>query len=172
MTFAPDSLMSGYGTGFPADAAVELTDGAGGVFIAPLLYSSATQINYRVPADAALGRMTAAVKSAGQTVARGRFTLDRVAPTIFPSGVVLDPSDGRLFLTLYGTGWRNGSGVVLKVGGAPVTILYFGVQPDTPGLDQINAEIPATLTGQVSLALTVDGKPANPITLTLPLLAK
>jgi endoglucanase len=172
MTFAPDSLISGYGAGFPADAALELTDSAGGVFTAPLLYSSATQINYRIPAEAALGRMTAAVKSGGQTVARGSFTLDRVAPTIFPNGVVFEQRDGRLFVTLYGTGWRNGSDVVLKVGFDSVPILYFGVQPDTPGVDQIDAEIPGTLAGQVSVTLTVDGKAANPVALALPLLAK
>jgi endoglucanase len=168
MTFAPDSLMAGYGAGFPTDAAVELTDAAGGVFTAPLLYASSNQINYRIPAEAALGRMTAAVKSGGLTVARGAFTLDRVAPTIFPNGVVLDPRGGRLFLTLYGTGWRNGAMPVLKVGGAELPLLYFGAQPDTPGLDQINAEIPAALTGQLPLTLTVDGKLANPITVTLP----
>ena len=169
MTFAPDSLMAGYGVGFPSDAAVELTDSAGGVFTAPLLYNSATQINYRIPPDAALGRMTVAVKSGGQTVARGTFTLERVAPTIFPHGAVVDRTDGgRVFLTLYGTGWRNGVAPDLKIAGAPVPILYFGVQPDVPGLDQINAELSATLTGQVAITLTIDGKPANPVSLTLP----
>ena len=168
MTFAPDSLMSGYGTGFPADAAVELTDSAGGVFTAPLLYNSATQMNYRIPAGAALGRMTATVTSAGQTVARGTFTLDRVAPAIFPSAVAIDDRSGVRILTLYGTGWRNGSTAVLKISDQVLTVLYFGVQPDTPGLDQIDAELPPTLTGQLSVALTVDGKPANPITIMLP----
>jgi uncharacterized protein (TIGR03437 family) len=169
MTFAPDSLMAGYGMGFPADGAVELTDGAGGVFTAPLLYSSATQINYRIPPGAVLGSITAAVKSGGLTVARGTFTLERVAPTIFPDGVVVERSDdSRVFLTLYGTGWRNGMTPDLQIAGAPVPILYFGVQPDIPGLDQIKAELPSTLTGQLSLTLTVDGKPANPVTLTLP----
>jgi endoglucanase len=169
MTFAPDSLMAGYGAAFPADAMVELTDAAGGIFTAPLLYSSATQINYRIPPDTALGRMTAAVKSGGAAVARGMFTVDRVAPTIFPNGVVVEQTAGRVFLTLYGTGWRNGTSAVLTVGGAQVPLLYFGVQPTTPGLDQLNAELPATLTGQLLVTLTVDNKPANPVTLTLPL---
>lgn len=168
MTFAPDSLMSGYGTGFPADAAVQLTDSAGGIFTAPLLYSSATQINYRIPAEAALGRMTAAVTSGGRAVARGTFTLDRVAPTIFPDGIGIKDRGGIRILTLFGTGWRNGSYAVLKVGDTAVPVLYFGAQPDTPGLDQIDAELPTSLSGAFLLALTIDGKPANPITLTLP----
>jgi endoglucanase len=167
MSFAPDSLMAGYGSGFPADAAVELTDGAGGVFTAPLLYASANQINYRIPAEAALGRMAAAVKSGGVAIARGVFTLDRVAPTIFIDGVGLDQRGGRRLLTLYGTGWRNGAAAVLTVGGVNVPVVYFGVQPDTPGVDRIEAEIPAAVTGRVSVNLTVDGRPANPVTVSL-----
>lgn len=168
MVFPPDSLVAGYGSGFPADAAVELTDAAGGIFTAPLLYTSATQINYRVPPDAASGRMTAAVKSGGLLYGRGMFTVDRVAPTIFPNGIVTESYDGRLYLTLYGTGWRNGITPVLTVGGARAAITYFGVQPTIPGLDQINAALPEGLTGQLPIVLTVDGHPANPVMLVLP----
>jgi endoglucanase len=168
MAFAPDSLMSGYGTGFPADAVVELTDSAGGTFGAPILYRSATQINYHIPASAALGRMTAALQSGGLTVARGSFSLDRVAPSIFPDGVALDQRGGFHFLTLFGTGWRNGSAAYLKVGDTIVPILYIGAQAGTPGLDRIEAQLPGALTGRLPLSLTVDRVVANPITLTLP----
>jgi endoglucanase len=168
MTFAPDSLMSGYGTEFPADAAVELTDSAGSVFTAPLFYNSATQINYRIPAEAALGRMTAAVTSGGQAVARGSFTLDRVAPAIFAEGAGLERRQDILLLTLYGTGWRKGSEAILKAGGDYVPVVYLGAQPDTPGLDRVDAELPGSLSGQILLTLIVDGKPSNAIALTLP----
>jgi len=80
------------------------------------------------------------------------------------------PSD-KLFLILYGTGFRNAaapSRAVLRVGSTTLTPAYVGAQPDTPGLDQINAELPRSLAGSGSLTLTfqIDGKTANPATLT------
>lgn len=76
----------------------------------------------------------------------------------------------RLFLILYGTGFRNLSGLsgaFLTIGNTPVAVAYAGKQPDFPGLDQINAELPRSLAGAgtVTVLVTVDGKPANPVTL-------
>ena len=45
--------------------------------------ASAGQINYYIPAETALGRVQVEVKSAGGTVARGSYVLERVAPTLF-----------------------------------------------------------------------------------------
>ncbi len=80
-----------------------------------------------------------------------------------------DASD-RLFLLLYGTGFRNVSGlngVNLQIGSTSVAASYAGKQGGFAGLDQINAELPPSLAGagQVSITLTVDGKPANAVTI-------
>jgi len=213
-TFAPGSLMAGYGTGLSpgTDQAaslpwptslkgvmVQLTDSAGGIFNAPLTYVSPGQIDYLIPAEAALGRVNIQVLAAGQVLARGSYVLERVAPTLFsangsaggPAAALIQrvKADGtvtyeytsagpidfgdaadRLFLVLFGTGFRNPaspSRTALSLGSTTLSIAYQGPQPDTPGLDQINAELPRSLVGagQVAVTLQVDGKSANPVTL-------
>ena len=48
-------------------------------------------------------------------------------------------------------------------------MLYAGEQPSYPGLDQLNLEMPPSLrgSGEVQIVLTVDGQPANPVTVTV-----
>ncbi len=76
----------------------------------------------------------------------------------------------ELVVTLYGTGFRNISSttpVSLTIGGAQAQILYIGAQPTYPGLDQLNAVVPASLagSGEVPVVLTVNGQTANAVTL-------
>jgi endoglucanase len=78
--------------------------------------------------------------------------------------------EDRLFISLYGTGFRDAvssSEVTLTAGGEPLAISYSGAQPETPGLDQVNAELPRSLAGagEVELVFRVNGKRANPVTL-------
>lgn len=80
-----------------------------------------------------------------------------------------DASD-RLFLLLYGTGFRDLSSpdaASLQVGAATVPLSYAGKQPEFPGLDQANAELPRTLAGagEVAVVFKVDGKTANRLAL-------
>jgi endoglucanase len=222
-TFAPDSLMSGYGVGLGTDTAtapsvpwplslrdvtVEVTDSSGRATQAPLAFVSAGQINYVIPSGTALGRVNVAVKSAGTAVASGTYYVDRVAPTIFSGGDAKGPAiagivrvkpDGSqtydytvsfdaaqqkfvaqpidfggpsdmLFLILYGTGFRNAtapSAATLRVGSTTLNLAYVGAQPETPGLDQINAELPRSLAGAglATITFQIDGKTANPATL-------
>jgi endoglucanase len=197
-TFAPGSLMSGYGAGLPPEPQVELTDSTGTVRLAPVLMASAGQINYYIPAETALGRVLVAVKSADGTIARGSYVLEGVAPTLFSTDgdargpaaalvqrvradgtqsyeyafptIVFGPASDRLFLLLYGTGFRNAdaSRAVLRLGSTTVPVSYAGPQAEVPGLDQLNAELPRSLAGagSVTVSLQVDGKPANPVRLT------
>src|SRR5207237_6617501 len=81
-------------------------------------------------------------------------------------------SGDRLFLVLYGTGFRNAAAptrAVLRAGSVTLPISYLAAQPETPGLDQLNAELPRSLAGAGSLAVTfqVNGRTANPVTLLL-----
>ena len=56
--------MSGYGSALAAEGvAAELTDSAGALRTAPPIFVSPGQINYLVPAAAAPGRVSLAVKS-------------------------------------------------------------------------------------------------------------
>ncbi|HEV2690035.1 MAG TPA: hypothetical protein VGV35_15860, partial [Bryobacteraceae bacterium] len=174
---------------------------------APVLYASASQVNYLVPASVALGRLDVGVRDGDRILARGSLELDRVAPGLFSAngdgrGVAAaqivrvkasgaqgyepvaqfdagqnqfvpapidfgDPTD-RLFLLLYGTGFRNASAATLLIGTIAVPLQYAGKQPQFIGLDQANAELPRSLIGAGNVAVTfaADGKAANPVTLT------
>ena len=81
----------------------------------------------------------------------------------------LGPEGERVFLILYGAGFRYRSSlaaVSVSLGGVGVEALYAGAQGDFVGLDQINLELPRSLAGrgEVRLELRVDGKAANPVT--------
>lgn len=78
-------------------------------------------------------------------------------------------TDAPLYLTLYATGVRHRSSVdsvSVNIAGERVTALYAGAQPQYPGLDQINVELPASLrgAGEASLVVNVDGKSSNTVT--------
>jgi len=90
----------------------------------------------------------------------------------------------RLFLVLYGTGWRgtddfdgnadNGVAENLEatIGNAKATVWFAGEAPGFAGLDQMNVEIPNGITGTVTLLVKVgdgEGKVArtNSVTITI-----
>ncbi len=88
------------------------------------------------------------------------------------SPIDLGPAGTQVVLTLYGTGIRGRSalaGVTAKIGGLDSEVQYAGAQPQFAGLDQVNVVIPRALAGQgeVDLALTVDGKAANTVTVNI-----
>ena len=74
----------------------------------------------------------------------------------------------QVFLVLYGTGIRgrsNLANVTTTIGGTKCETLYAGAQGSLVGLDQVNIRLPPTLAGRgaVDIALIVDGKAANPV---------
>jgi uncharacterized protein (TIGR03437 family) len=81
------------------------------------------------------------------------------------------PTD-RIFLVLYGTGLRNRTNLAnvnVTAGGIQVQVDYLGEQGSLVGLDQLNFELPRATEGrgEVSISLTVDGKTANTVTVTV-----
>lgn len=73
----------------------------------------------------------------------------------------LGPATDQIFLSLYGTGLRNGSApAIVTIGGERVEVLYAGPQTAFVGLDQVNAPLaPVTgRRGEVAVALVADGK--------------
>jgi endoglucanase len=219
--FAPDSLVTGYGSGLAAGteaaatlplpmslagAEVDVTDSTGVSRPAPLVFVSPTQINYLLPPQTVSGRLDVTVRALGNATGTGTFSIASVAPALFSSNadgrgiaaaqvvrVKLDGSQAyeavarfdpvqnryvavpidfggnsdRLFLLLYGTGFRRASGASLKIGTADVAVQFAGAQPVFSGLDQVNAELPRTLmgAGEVTVLLKADGKAANAVTL-------
>jgi endoglucanase len=179
---APESLVAAFGANLSSATAIDI---AGAVALP--LFVSGTQINYVVPADLAPGHYRVAVTSAGSVIAQGNLELDPVAPALFPTTAQLvrvhpdgsqtieavsgpidfgDASD-RVFIVLYGTGFRHLSRSTLQIGAGKLAIAYAGAQGTSPGLDQLNAELPRSLagTGQAAVVFTADGKTANPVTL-------
>jgi len=82
--------------------------------------------------------------------------------------IELGPEGDQVFLILFGTGIRfrsDLSKVTAKVGGADALVLYAGPQDSFVGLDQVNVVIPRSLVGRggVDVSLTVEGKMANPV---------
>jgi uncharacterized protein (TIGR03437 family) len=84
--------------------------------------------------------------------------------------IVFGSEGDRIFLVLFGTGFRFASSpanVRVSLNGTNVPVLFAGAQPDFVGLDQVNLEIPRELPrGEISIVLTVDGRSANTLTIT------
>jgi uncharacterized protein (TIGR03437 family) len=75
-------------------------------------------------------------------------------------------------VALYGTGIRLRTGlanVSATVGGQTAVVEFAGAQGSFVGLDQVNLRLPRSLRGMgdVSISLTVDGKTANALTITM-----
>lgn len=82
------------------------------------------------------------------------------------------PASDQVFLVLFCTGVRyrtSQNNVSVKIGGIDAEVLYAGAQPSFAGLDQINVRLPGTLAGrgEVEVIVTVDGKAANPVTVSI-----
>ncbi|HKQ78493.1 MAG TPA: hypothetical protein VJ810_32635 [Blastocatellia bacterium] len=83
-------------------------------------------------------------------------------------GPDLGSASDQVFLILFGTGFRNRrslSTVVARIGGENAEVLFAGAQGGFVGLDQMNVRLPRALAGRgkVEIVMTVDGKPANTI---------
>lgn len=84
----------------------------------------------------------------------------------------LGPEADQLFLLLFGTGLRGRSSlsaVMATIGGANAEVSFAGPQGDFAGLDQVNVRLPRILVGrgEVNIALIVDGKAANAVTVNI-----
>lgn len=101
-----------------------------------------------------------------QSVSQFDQSQNRYIPTLIYPGEETD----QLFLILYGTGIRSRSSlsnVTATIGGTNATVVYAGPQADFSGLDQVNLILPRSLAGrgEVDVVLTVDGQPANTVTI-------
>ncbi|MGH9845905.1 MAG: hypothetical protein ACREEM_44945, partial [Blastocatellia bacterium] len=111
--------------------------------------------------------------------AMGRQTFEPIAvyspvqQKFVPVPLDLGASTDQVFLLLYGTGFRNRSGlpaVRVKIGGVEAPVLFAGPALGFSGLDQLTAgPIPPILLGRgpVEIIVTVDNRDANTVQVTI-----
>ncbi len=80
----------------------------------------------------------------------------------------LGPPSAGVYLELFGTGIRGRSSlssVTVFINGLTLPVSFAGAQADFAGLDQVNVLLDRSLMGKgiLTLQLTVDGIPANPV---------
>lgn len=95
---------------------------------------------------------------------------DAAQGTFSPAPINFGPEDDRLVLILYGTGLRNPANPAatrVVFADASVPAQYAGPQNQFPGLDQINVEIPRSLAGRgtIAVSVVVDGVSSNAVQL-------
>jgi uncharacterized protein (TIGR03437 family) len=173
---------------------VTVTDSAGVQRPAQIFYSSANQIDYRLPPGTAAGFGSVTIAANG-TSSSGNINVAPVYPNLFlqssdglpaaylvrsSGGVVstttvssapidLGPSGDQVFLVLAATGLGKITSATASVGGIDVQAAYAGPQNTYPGLDQINLQIPRSLVGKgrVDITVTAGGKISNPVYVTI-----
>ncbi len=195
---APGSIASAFGSGL-AGATIAVKDVAGAERTAEIFATSASQINFVVPAATLPGLATVTVSKAGSVVAVGAITVEAVAPGLFSASadgkgvaaavVLRVAANGgqmsqvlsgpmsvsnaaeQVYLLLFGTGMRGlQQRATATIGGTSVAVAGPVAQGQFSGLDQVNlGPLPASLAGrgEVGIALTVDGKAANLVTVTI-----
>ena len=106
--------------------------------------------------DSSPGVFTTTSNGQGRTTAQcGRVSPDGLAFLVtLPPCSVGNESQAEV-LTLYGTGWRNGAGVQVKIGDQTLTPTFSGAQSEFPGLDQINVNLTKELAGKDDLDVSV-----------------
>ncbi|MBK6797894.1 MAG: hypothetical protein IPG76_14260 [Acidobacteria bacterium] len=97
------------------------------------------------------------------------FVFDPAIIPFVPKPINMGPATDRIFLVLFGTGFRlrsQLSNTTCTVGGIDLPVLYAGPS-DFVGLDQANVELPRTLIGRgtVDVVFKADNKTANTVTI-------
>lgn len=154
-----------------------------GNIAAEIIFVSPQQVNFVVPGQIGIGDTVSYTINNNGLQATGQIKLVDVSPGVFAvtgtgagkataqCGRVAD--DGLSFvltnpacevgsdtdtgyLVIYGTGWRNGSGLTVKFGDSVLTPVYAGAQGDLAGLDQINVPLIKDLSGKTDVEFTVE----------------
>lgn len=110
------------------------------------------------------------VKASGEQIYEPVAVFDQNQNQFVPRPIDFGPQSDQLFLILFGTGFRYRSALsaaTATIGGTNVEVVFVGAQGDFAGLDQANIRLPRNLAGRAiaDIILTIDGKPANPVTI-------
>ncbi|MDX2031316.1 MAG: BACON domain-containing carbohydrate-binding protein [Blastocatellia bacterium] len=134
------------------------------VNVAPSLFT-ANATGQGVPAGVVLR-----VKADGTRVYEPLAEFDAATNQYVARALDLGPEGERVFLVLFGTGFRRRSSLenFFAVGdGIQLGVNYAGAQPDLVGVDQLNAELPRELTGrgEVPVQIYIDNRSSNRVTI-------
>ena len=153
---------------------------------ARIIYVSPEEVSVVVPPNASIGPAEIVVTNSDGFQLKAAAIISPVAPGVFTlggdghgEGVILnadtlvagpfDPTNGQLRLTIFCTGVRNASHLLVNIAGRAATVETMLSSPDLPGLDEIHASIPADLrgSGTVILSVNCDGVDSNPVGVTM-----
>jgi len=157
---------------------------------ATLISAAASQVNFVVPLSASPGRSTISVRAAGVEQASGKVTISATGPGLFILNA-MDPAQPgavenqdysvnrtanpaakgsviQIFATGYGPLDATGSAPVsVYFGDTPAVVVYSAPVPQFPGVWQINAQVPAGITGHVPISLIAGSLASNAVTVAI-----
>ncbi len=112
------------------------------------------------------------VAADGAQTVEPAFHCGTTAGSCVPAPIDLGAESDQVFLMLFGTGIRgrsNLSAVKATIGVEVAEVVSAGAQGEFVGLDQVNLRVPRRLQGkgEVNVILTVDGKTANAVTVSV-----
>lgn len=110
------------------------------------------------------------VKLDGTQIYEPLGVFDPAVNRYVPRALDLGVTGERVFLILFGTGFRKNSGnaaITVTAGGTRLPVTFAGAQGSLTGLDQLNVELLSSLKGQgaISLQCTINGRSANAVTI-------
>ncbi|MDR3703588.1 MAG: hypothetical protein P4L56_28320 [Candidatus Sulfopaludibacter sp.] len=148
--------------------------------------AAATQVNFLVPAATAVGPATFSVRAGGAELAAGQAAITTAGPGIFvlqsldpaQPGAILNqdstvngaahPAAAGSILQIFATGHcpLDGSqqAAVQVIAGSELAQVLYSGESGVPGLWQINAQLPADLTGQLPVYVIAGNTASNAVT--------
>jgi uncharacterized protein (TIGR03437 family) len=178
---APGSFASAFGAFSQTPDAV-LVNGVAAQITGGFL----SQVNFRVPASVPPGPATISVRAGGKELAKGQVNIAAIGPGIFvlealdPSqpGVVenqdysvnsaSNPAAPGSVVQIFATGHGQLSGLPqVFFGDTPALVHFSGELPQYPGLWQINAVVPPSLSGQIPVFIIAGNLSSNAVTISV-----
>ncbi|MBI1760780.1 MAG: hypothetical protein HYR56_05015 [Acidobacteria bacterium] len=110
------------------------------------------------------------VKANGSQSFEPLAEFDQATNRFVAKAINLGPAGERVFVVLFGTGFRRRTGlenVSVSIAGLALPVSFAGAQGDLAGLDQLNVEMERALAGhgEVTLQTLIDNRPANAVTI-------
>lgn len=178
---APESLVAMFAAEMQSVSSIVIRDASGEERSISPPYRGSTQANFVAPAGLALGVATFTAMAGDRVLGAATALIAPVAPALIsadgsgrgPAAAQLVRDGGSTFLILYGSGIRGRtafgavralSAVRALIGGSAIAVEYAGPQPQFAGLDQVNVRLPADLRGEQTVALEVEGRLSNRLT--------